>query len=277
MFGSLSMAAIASASALTNVGLTAINDLSHYEGEPIPQNQVVQRIEEYTPQVSNEAKDFIDNFINSLDYREITYDYSTVMPMSSSGKPQATWKKDIDGSNVLKGIPKYDSKKGQYMLQYIRPGDIIYQPNSEKNHTLLVENICVYYYYEDDGCKTGIYIRVIEATTIDAPGHTLGKVIRSVFDEDSFYSGCKIYRVYNATTEQIGGAIDFAIGQLGKGYGFSYDYDEDNWWWYCSKLCAAAYMSQGIKFAIAEDHPWKYLPDQLIKEDCLYQITLPNC
>lgn len=141
----------------------------------------------------------------------------------------------------------------------------------------IVENICVYYYYGDGGCKTGIYIRVIEATTIDYPNHTLGKVIRSVFDEDSFYSGCKIYRVYNATTKQIGGAIDFAIRQLGKGYGFSWGYDENNWWWYCSKLCAAAYMNQGIKFAIAEDNPLEYTPNDLTRENCLYQISLPNC
>lgn len=277
MLGSLSIAALATASALTGAGLSAGNEVSTYEVDAFQQKQAFQKIEEDAPQISDEAQEFIDNFVNSFDYQEVTYDASTIMPMSSSGKPQATWKQDIDSSNVLQGIPKYESKIGQWLLEYIRPGDIIYQPNSQKNHTVLVESVCVYYYYGDGDCKMGIYIRIIEATTIDDPDHTLGKVIRSVFDEDSFYSGCKIYRVNGATSKQIGGAIDFAVKQLGKGYGFSPGYQEDNWWWYCSKLCAAAYMSQGIEFAIANQHPWEYTPDNLISESCLYQIVLPSC
>ena len=277
MLGTLSVAALATASALTGAGLSAGEELSTYEVDTYQQNQIVQKVEEDIPQISDGAQEFIDSFVNSFDYQEVTYNEASIMPMSSSGKPQATWKQDIDGSNVLKGIPKYESKKGQWLLQYIRPGDIIYQPNDSLNHTLIVENVCVYYYYGDGGCKMGIYIRIIEATTIADPDHTLGKVIRSVFDEDSFYSGCKIYRVKGATTKQIGGAIDFAIGQLGKGYGFSWGYDANNWWWYCSKLCAAAYMSQGITFSIADHNPLEYTPNDLISESCLYQIFLPSC
>lgn len=278
MLGTLSMAAIATAAALAGTGSSVNNEFSNYEKGLNSQHRVVQSTEYVTPKISDGAQKFIDDFVNSFDYQEVTSNnHTTITPMSSSGKPQSTWKKDIDGSNILKGIPNYSDEQGQWLLQNIRPGDIIYQPNSDKNHTVLVENVCVYYYYGDNGVQTGIYIRIIEATTLQDPDHALGKVIRSVFDTDSFYSGCKIYRVIGATSGQISGAIDFAIGQLGKGYGFSWGYDENNTWWYCSKLCAAAYMSQGVSFPIAEENPLEYTPNNLISESCLYQISLPGC
>lgn len=108
-------------------------------------------------------------------------------------------------------------------------------------------------------------------------GPETGCVMRSVFDSESFWSGCQIYRVIGATPDIIEGAISFALSQLGKGYGFSVGYDADNFWWYCSKLVAAAYMSQGIEFPIAEKHSIKYYPHNLISEDCLYKVFLPTC
>ena len=57
-----------------------------------------------------------------------------------------------------------------------------------------------------------------------------------------------VLRVRGATKEQIDGAVDFCISQLGKPYvcdlGKDFSPKQDDW--YCSELAWAAYYNQGI-------------------------------
>lgn len=60
--------------------------------------------------------------------------------------------------------------------------------------------------------------------------------------------GVSVYRVTRATNSQKTSAVNFCIGQLGKGYSLDFAKDtsssEKNW--YCSELVWAAYYNLGI-------------------------------
>lgn len=288
MFKKITIVALVASSALGSAGYVATNNQTKTYAEVDVKSKTTclqsrEFVHEQTDAITDKAQYFIDCFLDSLctiNDNEISYEVISMpnMPMSSSSSKDDDpngWRKDIGSSNVLGGIPDYTTSTGKKLLKTIKPGDIIYQPNSSLNHVAIIEGIYTFTYKGNNGTVTGPYIRMIEATVIDGPRDN--RVMRSVFDSASFWDGCKIYRVTGATEQKIEGALNFARAQLGKGYGFSWGYDADNWWWYCSKLVAASYMSQGIKFAIAEKNPLEYTPNDLIKESCLYRIYLPNC
>lgn len=140
------------------------------------------------------------------------------------------------GTSIPEGhTPDYS----QYnLLSVAQKGDIIYESKGGygiTGHCAIVEGK---FYDEPTGQW---YIRMIEST---APG-----TIRGILEETCVNKwDVHLLRVPNATKEQIDGAVDFCIGQLGTTYNldFAHDYSADEKDWYCSELVWAAYYNQGI-------------------------------
>ena len=145
------------------------------------------------------------------------------------------WYFDIGTSLPAGETPDYS----RYSLyDVVEKGDIIFEEVggfAVTGHIAIVEGkFC------DE--ETGInYIRVIEAKNVG--------VVRSCLDDtradDKIVT---VLRVKGVTKEQIDGAVDFCISQLGKPYvcdlGKDFSPYQDDW--YCSELAWAAYYNQGI-------------------------------
>lgn len=153
--------------------------------------------------------------------------------------------------NTGSNMPSQCSYSKYRLLSVVKKGDFIYEPVGGfgiTGHSAIVEGR----FYDANSGK--YYIRVIEAISEG--------VVRSVLDDTrcddkSVY----VYRVKDATSENIKLAVLFAICQLEKDYALDLKKDtsineED---WYCSELVWAAYKYVGINLerslALSDNEP----------------------
>lgn len=157
---------------------------------------------------------------------------------------------------------------GTQLLETIQKGDIIFEANGGygiTGHTAIVEGTFFSEEYQQ------YYIRLIEAVSV---GVARGLLTPSRFTQKDD----SIYRIKDATENQINGAIDFVIGQLGKPYDIELtkNADVDNDDWYCSELIWAAYYHQGIFLDVDDNdnHGSLVTPRELIQTSFVEQIII---
>ncbi len=131
------------------------------------------------------------------------------------------------------------------LLKILKPGDIIYEAEGGggfTGHAALVEGT----FY--DAAYTQQYIRILESVSC---GVSRGLMTPTRFTEKKV----SIFRLADADSSQINGAIDFFISQLGKTYLLSpvKKTSSNSLGWYCSELVWASYYSQGINLFDSND------------------------
>jgi hypothetical protein len=163
-------------------------------------------------------------------YKILTTRQTAILPNSSGG---SKWYYNI--STTLPRSANYSKYK---LLDSVKKGDIIYESKGGfgiTGHTAIVEGK----YYSSTYQQ--YYIRVVEAIT--------DGVVRSVLDDTRVdEKDTVVLRVKGATDSIIANAVNFCVGQLGKGYmiDFQKDTSPNELDWYCSELNWAGYYNQGI-------------------------------
>ena len=127
------------------------------------------------------------------------------------------------------------------LLQYLKPGDIIYETNGSPIGDM-TKHIAIVYDIVWSMDHNQYYVAIIEAYL---GGVGFGIMTPNRLEEKDVI----IYRLTTANESKIQGALTFIEGQLGKPYRFhlskSDDYNSADW--YCSELVWAAYLSEEIK------------------------------
>ncbi|MFA6661470.1 MAG: YiiX/YebB-like N1pC/P60 family cysteine hydrolase [Bacilli bacterium] len=172
--------------------------------------------------------------------QEVQIDNEETKTLSSSSGSSSSSTSDIGESLPFEVV--YEDGE---LINYVKKGDIVYVDKGPFHHSSIVEGI----FYDDTYNQD--YIRVIEAVFDKADGG--GGVSRGVLTPDEFDSKrMEIYRLTDASQEQIDGAVEFASDQVGKEYSTGNVFspgkhsDKDSKKWYCSELVWASYYSQGI-------------------------------
>lgn len=163
-------------------------------------------------------------------YKILTTRQTAILPNSSGG---SKWYYNIGTT-----LPRSANYSKYKLLDSVKKGDIIYESKGGfgiTGHTAIVEGK----YYSSTYQQ--YYIRVVEAIT--------DGVVRSVLDDTRVdEKDTVVLRVKGATDSIIANAINFCVGQLGKGYmiDFQKDTSPNEPDWYCSELNWAGYYNQGI-------------------------------
>lgn len=140
--------------------------------------------------------------------------------------------------NIGTSLPHAVTYTNNQLVGYLRKGDILYEEEGGfgiTGHMAIVEGIFYDEVYDQK------YVRLIEAVS---DGVTRGLLTPNRFSEKKG----QVYRVTDATEEQIDAAVEFCKQQLNKAYKVTLTKSKspDNEHWYCSELVWAAYIAQGI-------------------------------
>jgi uncharacterized protein YycO len=152
---------------------------------------------------------------------------------SSSGGDDKPWYYDTGEE-----LPQTADYSKYNLMDIVEAGDVIYESEGGggiTGHALIVEGI----FYDETQDQD--YIRVVEAIDVG--------VCRSVLDDERVDDkGVSIYRVNDATQDDIEEAIAFCVGEIGASYNldFAKDTSSSETDWYCSELVWAGYKNQGI-------------------------------
>lgn len=177
-----------------------------------------------------DISDYLRECMNEVDPKAFIVDSEAYEPRSGGGE----WYFDSGTS-----LPQNASYTNYNLLSKVKKGDIIYETTGNlaaiAGHASIVEGVFW------DKTRNQFYIRVIEA---------IGNgVCRGIFDETRLNnkSGV-ILRVSNESQEKKAQAVDFCIGQLGKGYSLHTPKHSSaqSSSWYCSEMVWAAYYHAGI-------------------------------
>ena len=177
--------------------------------------------------------------------------------------------------NIGQNLPYSVDYSSSNLLRFVKKGDILYDPVGSfipvvygaTGHTAIVEGI-----FFDDTFQQ-FYIRTIESN-LDCG------VARGLLSPERFENGMTIYRVHNATENQIDIAVNFAINQLGESYDTNLllgnvDINSDKW--YCSELVWAAYKSADIELDLRTNKNGLLSPHVLVDTYLLGKIMKDEC
>ena len=154
---------------------------------------------------------------------------------------------DEDWYNIGTSLPHAVDYSESDLLKYLKPGDLVYEDTGGfgiTGHSAIVEGV----FY--DSTYGQYYVRLLEAVS---DGVTRGLMTPTRFEEKEV----SIYRLNNATSNQINNAINFFVNQLGKPYAISLtkNSSSNNPNWYCSELVWASYYWQGIYLDEQDNSP----------------------
>ncbi len=182
-------------------------------------------LEEFKASKTSDIAEYENTYYSILTTRQ-----PAILPNSSGG---SKWY--YNTGTTLPHSANYSKYK---LLDSVKKGDIIYESKGGfgiTGHTAIVEGK----YYSSTYQQ--YYIRVVEAIT--------DGVVRSVLDDTRVdEKDTVVLRVKGATDSIIANAVNFCVGQLGKGYmiDFQKDTSASEPDWYCSELNWAGYYNQGI-------------------------------
>lgn len=167
--------------------------------------------------------------------------------------------------NTGLGLPKEVDYGDETLLKYLKKGDIIFEAMSATNHAAIVEGI---FYDETYG---QYYVRVVESIKD-------GGVCRGIVTPDRMKTKeGSVYRLNNASEEQINGAFEFMYDQLGEDYQIAThkNYNDSNKNWYCSELIWAAFYHQGILLDVDDNDLFGSIvwPSELVNHDFAIKIA----
>jgi len=227
---------------------------------------------EPTPDITSESVPLEDSSFDTTNSIEDSSSSSTVDYQGYDGYQYDVNPNESDywyntDLNLPIGVNYHQSN----MLETLQPGDIVFEATGSfgiTGHVAIVEGIYFSETYQQ------YFVRLIEAISVGVARSILTPT-RMIEKEDS------VYRVKDVTYEQIEGALEFMIAQLGKPYEIALwkNADASNPDWYCSELIWAAYYNQGIFLDIDDndDHGSYITPREMIASPLVELIIFDGC
>lgn len=172
-----------------------------------------------------------------------------------------------------KPIITYDiDYSDSHLLDYLKPGDIIFERNAGLDVVDFLGHIAMVVEVVPKTPTQQGYVLMIESlpSVINNPytgePRELG-VCYSIMTPTRFdVKQVSIMRVKNATDAQIQGAINWAVSRFGKAWRVPANkYIDDKKNWYCSELVWAAYCLQGID--LVENNILPVPPEEIYESD----------